>query len=130
MIILAYATAQMSKDISQVARYVSGPTSFFLIVTHIFLEVRLTEGLGKLSSIQFAIYIEPVRRRTQRTLPHVDLSRFSADGLGQKNQTNLAFKGIVAVKAMSEICTLVNQISDSASFLVKACVLNQSRGSN
>ena len=41
-----------------------------------------------------------------------DLHRLSADGLSTNNQTNLAIKGIIAIKAMSEMSSIVNQSAD------------------
>jgi hypothetical protein len=41
-----------------------------------------------------------------------NLHRSSADGLTTNNQTNLAIKGIIAIKAMSEMSSIVNQTAD------------------
>ncbi|KAI9448894.1 hypothetical protein BJY52DRAFT_1228070 [Lactarius psammicola] len=40
------------------------------------------------------------------------LHRYSADGLSNNNQTNLAIKGIIAIKAMSQMSLSVNKTTD------------------
>jgi hypothetical protein len=40
------------------------------------------------------------------------LYRSSADGLMSSNQTNLAIKGIIAIKAMSKMSSIVEQAPD------------------
>ena len=44
--------------------------------------------------------------------------RSSADGLTVSNQTNLAIKGIIAIKAMSKMSSVVKQTSDANKYSV------------
>ena len=44
--------------------------------------------------------------------------RSSADGLTTNNQTNLAIKGIIAIKAMSKMSSVVNQTADAGKYNV------------
>ena len=46
--------------------------------------------------------------------------RSSADGLTVSNQTNLAIKGIISIKAMSQMSSVVNNASDSIRYNVCA----------
>jgi hypothetical protein len=52
--------------------------------------------------------------------------RSSADGLSTNNQTNLAIKGIIAIKAMSKMSSIVKQAADADKYSVrkpfKCCV--------
>ena len=48
-----------------------------------------------------------------------DLHRLSADRLLTNNQTNLAIKGIIALKAMSEMSSIVNQSADVDQYSVR-----------
>ena len=48
-----------------------------------------------------------------------DLHRSSADGLSANNQTNLAIKGIIAIKAMSEMSSIVKQSADVDKYSVR-----------
>jgi hypothetical protein len=48
-----------------------------------------------------------------------DLHRISADGLSANNQTNLAIKGIIAIKAMSNMSSIVNQTADADKYSVR-----------
>jgi hypothetical protein len=54
------------------------------------------------------------------------LYRFSADGLMTDNQTNLAIKGIIAIKAMSKMSSIVSQASDVDRYSVRAGLLDDS----
>ena len=45
--------------------------------------------------------------------------RSSADGLSTNNQTNLAIKGIIAIQAMSEMCSIVMQAADADWYSVR-----------
>jgi hypothetical protein len=54
------------------------------------------------------------------------LYRFSADGLMTDNQTNLAIKGIIAIKAMSKMSSIVNQAPDVNKYSVRAGLLDDS----
>jgi hypothetical protein len=47
------------------------------------------------------------------------LHRSSADGLTTNNQTNLAIKGIIAIKAMSEMSSIVNRTVDVDKYSVR-----------
>jgi hypothetical protein len=53
--------------------------------------------------------------------------RSSADGLTTNNQTNLAIKGIIAIKAMSKMSSVVHQTADAGKYNVCADVLNRCR---
>ena len=44
--------------------------------------------------------------------------RSSADGLTTNNQTNLAIKGIIAIKAMSKMSSVVSQTADAEKYNV------------
>ena len=48
------------------------------------------------------------------------LHRFSADGLATDDQTNLAIKGIIAIKAMSEMSSIVERAQDVDKYSVHA----------
>ena len=48
------------------------------------------------------------------------LYRSSADGLMTNNQTNLAIKGIIAIKAMSKMSSIVGQAPDFDKYSVRA----------
>ncbi len=48
------------------------------------------------------------------------LHRYSADGLSTDNQTNLAIKGIIAIKAMSQMSSFVNNTTDFEKYSVRA----------
>jgi hypothetical protein len=48
-----------------------------------------------------------------------NLHRVSADGLSTNNQTNLAIKGIIAIKAMSEMSSIVRQTADVDKYSVR-----------
>ena len=48
-----------------------------------------------------------------------NLQRSSADGLLTNNQTNLAIKGIIAIKAMSEMSSIVRQTADADKYSVR-----------
>lgn len=50
--------------------------------------------------------------------------RSSADGLTTNNQTNLAIKGIIAIKAMSKMSSVVNQAADAEKYNVCVDVLD------
>jgi hypothetical protein len=52
------------------------------------------------------------------------LYRFSADRLMIDNQTNLAIKGIIAIKAMSKMSSIVSQASDVDKYSVRAGLLH------
>ena len=52
------------------------------------------------------------------------LHRYSADRLATDNQTNLAIKGIIAIKAMSEMSSIVKMDGDAAEYSVRADLLN------
>jgi len=47
----------------------------------------------------------------------------SADGLSINNQTNLAIKGIIAIKAMSEMSSIVKQTADADKYSSSAASL-------
>jgi hypothetical protein len=49
--------------------------------------------------------------------------RSSADGLTADNQTNLAIKGIIAIKAMSKMSSVVKQTADAEKYNVRADVV-------
>ena len=49
--------------------------------------------------------------------------RDSADGLTNPNMTNLAIKGIVGIKAMAEIASLVGDTTRADNYSVRACHL-------
>ncbi len=53
-----------------------------------------------------------------------DLHRYSADGLQTDNQTNLAIKGIIAIKAMSQMSSFVNKTTDFDKYSVRADLLD------
>ena len=46
-------------------------------------------------------------------------TRSSADGLTTNNQTNLAIKGIIAIKAMSKMSSIFNQTADVDKYSVR-----------
>ena len=48
-----------------------------------------------------------------------DLHRSAADGLTINNQTNLAIKGIIAIKAMSNMSSIVNKTADVDKYSVR-----------
>jgi hypothetical protein len=48
-----------------------------------------------------------------------NLHRSSADGLLTNNQTNLAIKGIIAIKAMAEMSSIVKQSADADKYSVR-----------
>ncbi|KIK65892.1 hypothetical protein GYMLUDRAFT_1027590, partial [Collybiopsis luxurians FD-317 M1] len=48
---------------------------------------------------------------------HLFLSSISADGLSNVNMTNLAIKGILAIRAMAEISRTVGELDDSNTYL-------------
>ena len=50
--------------------------------------------------------------------------RSSANGLSINNQTNLAIKGIIAIRAMSQMSTIVKQVADVKKYSVRADSLN------
>ena len=58
---------------------------------------------------------------------NVHTYRFSADGLMTDNQTNLAIKGIIAIKAMSKMSLIVNQAHDVDKYSVRAGLLNDAQ---
>ena len=45
--------------------------------------------------------------------------RASADGWTAANQTNLAIKGIIAIQAMSEMSTIVDQVTEAKNYSVR-----------
>ena len=47
------------------------------------------------------------------------LYRSSADGLTADNQTNLAIKGIIAIKAMSKMSSILNRSVDVDKYSVR-----------
>ena len=53
------------------------------------------------------------------------LHRFSADGLATDNQTNLAIKGIIAIKAMSEMSSIIEHAPDVDKYSVRTDLLNE-----
>ena len=55
---------------------------------------------------------------------NVHLYRFSADGLMTDNQTNLAIKGIIAIKAMSKMSSIINKAPDVEKYSVRAGLLD------
>ena len=55
---------------------------------------------------------------------NVHIYRFSADALMIDNQTNLAIKGIIAIKAMSKMSLIYNHTSDVDKYSVRAGLLN------
>ncbi|KAH9021900.1 hypothetical protein EDB85DRAFT_2120054, partial [Lactarius pseudohatsudake] len=83
MLIMTYAHARATGDGSLISRYVR------------------TELLSSLVRGQ----------QKHRTVFSVHLS--SADGLTTTNQTNLAIKGIIAIKAMSKMSSVVKQTTDA-----------------
>ncbi len=50
----------------------------------------------------------------------LNLHRSSADGLTISNQTNLAIKGIIAIKAMSKMSAVVKKTADADKYSVRA----------
>ena len=56
--------------------------------------------------------------------PNNSQHRSSADGLTTNNQTNLAIKGIIAIKAMSKMSSVVNQVADAEKYNVCVDVLD------
>ena len=55
---------------------------------------------------------------------NISQHRSSADGLTTNNQTNLAIKGIIAIKAMSKMSSVVNQAADAEKYNVCVDVLD------
>ena len=55
---------------------------------------------------------------------NISQHRSSADGLTTNNQTNLAIKGIIAIKAMSKMSSVVNQVADAEKYNVCVDVLD------
>ena len=55
---------------------------------------------------------------------NISQHRSSADGLTTNNQTNLAIKGIIAIKAMSKMSSVVNQAADAEKYNVCVDVFN------
>jgi hypothetical protein len=54
-------------------------------------------------------------------LPNADSGqwhRSSADGLLVSNQTNLAIKGIIGIQAMSEMCSILGQVTEANNYSV------------
>ena len=45
--------------------------------------------------------------------------RASADGWTAAKQTNLAIKGIIAIQAMSEMSTIVDQVTEAKNYSVR-----------
>jgi len=59
-------------------------------------------------------------------LPNADSDqwrRSSADGLSVSNQTNLAIKGIIGIQAMSEMCLILNQVTEANNYSVRKILL-------
>ncbi|KAI9446172.1 hypothetical protein H4582DRAFT_535706 [Lactarius indigo] len=79
MLIMTYAHARASGDVSLITRYYD----------------LLTSWADYLSNATLLVH-----------------DQFSADGLSADNQTNLAIKGIIAIKAMSEMSSIVKQDGD------------------
>ncbi|KAH9043068.1 hypothetical protein EDB85DRAFT_1913440 [Lactarius pseudohatsudake] len=50
------------------------------------------------------------------------LHRYSAGGLSTDNQTNVAIKGIIAIKAMSQMSSFINKTIDFDEYSVRADV--------
>ena len=50
----------------------------------------------------------------------IKFCRTTVDGLPQPNSTNLVIKGIIALKAMSEISNLISQKTDSSRYAVSS----------
>ena len=83
--------------------------------------VRSTQAMGRLSRGQRLDARKPVSPQyihKRYTLIYV-LIRTSADGESQANMTNLAFKGIIGVKAMGEISQEVGESSDAQTYAVR-----------
>ncbi|KAI9446170.1 hypothetical protein H4582DRAFT_2052271 [Lactarius indigo] len=79
MLIMTYAHARASGDVSLIARYYD----------------LLTSWADYLSNATLLVH-----------------NQFSADGLSANNQTNLAIKGIIAIKAMSKMNSIVKRDAD------------------
>ncbi|KAH9066268.1 hypothetical protein EDB87DRAFT_1554011 [Lactarius vividus] len=79
MLIMTYAHARASGDVSLISRYYD----------------LLNSWAGYLSNSTLLIH-----------------DQYSADGFSTDNQTNLAIKGIIAIKAMSQMCSFVNKTTD------------------
>ncbi|KAI0309755.1 hypothetical protein OF83DRAFT_1071555 [Amylostereum chailletii] len=94
MIILSYAQARAAGDTSLVDRYYHLLRSWtdYLVNTTLF-----TPSTIAISAIQV-----------------------SADGLNIANQTNLAIKGIIAIKAMSMIASLTGKTADATAYSEKS----------
>ncbi|KAH9173560.1 hypothetical protein EDB89DRAFT_1850041 [Lactarius sanguifluus] len=79
MLIMTYAHARASGDVSLISRYYD----------------LLNSWTNYLSNSVLLIH-----------------DQYSADGLSTDNQTNLAIKGIIAIKAMSQMSSFVNKTTD------------------
>lgn len=54
-------------------------------------------------------------------LPNADSGKWhrsSGDGLSVGNQTNLAIKGIIGIQAMSEMCSILGQVTEANNYSV------------
>lgn len=92
--------------------------------------VRLAQGLDGLPGQQHTFHVWAVRRPISimiytAMLMTIIRTRVSADENSVSNQTNLALKGIVAIKAMSQLSSALGQGADadtySVSFPIPVC---------
>jgi hypothetical protein len=120
---MTYAHARASGDGSLISRYVRTRLVFVLPRTNNIGQYSLlTSWADYLSNSTLLIHNQCVHIFTADNLNDRQ-HRSSADGLTADNQTNLAIKGIIAIKAMSKMSSVVKQTSDAEKYNVRADAL-------
>ncbi|KAI0259716.1 hypothetical protein BC834DRAFT_904631 [Gloeopeniophorella convolvens] len=87
-------------------------TANMLIMTYAYVR---TTGDGSLISKYYELITNWAELLVQYTL-YIAQGEASADGLAIANQTNLAFKGIVAIRAMSDMSAAAGKPDDSSAY--------------
>ena len=120
MLIMTYAHARASGDDSLITKYVRTK-----LVLSIFGELTkpeqyslLTSWAEYLSNATLSINEQCVHYLDDFFANNLD-DRSSADGLTADNQTNLAIKGIIAIKAMSKMSSILNRSADVDKYSVR-----------
>ena len=127
---MTYAYIRASGDGSLISRYVRTQLPFAPVKDRQYRTVFSTDFLGRL-----LVQLDTFHPRSVRYFHTIliynlndDRHRSSADGLTTNNQTNLAIKGIIAIKAMSKMSSIVERTADAQKYNVRADVLDESRG--
>ena len=120
---MTYAHARASGDGSLISKYVR---------TRLVLVLLRTNNIGQYSLLtSWADYLTNSTLLIHDQYVYIFIAdnlndrqhRSSADGLTTNNQTNLAIKGIIAIKAMSKMSSVVNQAADAEKYNVRADVV-------